>query len=181
MTAAQESLVHRFLPMVRHLAWTMASHIPPGVTEEDDLYQAGVIGLIQAAKSFDPARGLRFATHATWRVRGAMLDHLRDLDWVPRLARQRGEDVPRWLALPEGGVADHSDPTEGIRREDFWLEVTRGMIPVEREVIRLSYREGIPLWKIGAMLGFCEVNAGQIRRRALAHLRGRIINGCELL
>ena len=76
------------LTLVRKLASMMISRLPASV-ELDDLVQVGMIGLIEAAQQFDPAQGVLFETFASQRVRGAMLDELRRLDWRPRQLRQQ--------------------------------------------------------------------------------------------
>jgi RNA polymerase sigma factor FliA len=84
----REALVEAHLPQVKFLAERLAAKLPPTV-DRDDLIGAGVMGLLDAADKFDPARGVQFKTYAELRVRGAMLDSLRSLEWVPRSLRQR--------------------------------------------------------------------------------------------
>lgn len=86
-----EGLVRHHLPLVKRIANHLLARLP-GSVELSDLLQAGMIGLIEAARLHDPASGASFETYATIRIRGAMLDDLRRMDWVPRsvhrLARQ---------------------------------------------------------------------------------------------
>ena len=87
----RERLVQETLPLVARVAGAIGSRLPHCV-EMADLTQAGVLGLLDAADKFDRAKGVRFATYAELRIRGAILDSLRGLDWVPRsLRRQRRE------------------------------------------------------------------------------------------
>lgn len=87
----RERLVQETLPLVARVAGAIGSRLPHSV-EMADLTQAGVLGLLDAADKFDRAKGIRFATYAELRIRGAILDSLRGLDWVPRsLRRQRRE------------------------------------------------------------------------------------------
>lgn len=88
----RSQLVESHLPKVRYIADRIAAKLPPSV-ERDDLYGAGVIGLIEAADRFDPARGIAFTTFAELRVRGAILDSLREIDWASRAARRRSREV----------------------------------------------------------------------------------------
>jgi RNA polymerase sigma factor for flagellar operon FliA len=74
------------VPMVQRIARQMASRLPPGVSV-DDLVQAGMIGLMEATRRFDEAQGVVFEAFATPRIRGAILDELRTLDWTPRRNR----------------------------------------------------------------------------------------------
>ena len=86
--AAEQSLLEQ-LPMVRCLARRIHGHLPRNV-EYDDVYSAGVIGLIDASAKFSSAKNVTFASYAQFRVRGAILDSLRKLDWAPRGMRQQG-------------------------------------------------------------------------------------------
>lgn len=79
----QEQLVVQYLPLVRQHAGRLALGLPAHVSR-DDLIQAGVLGLLDALARFDPGRGVRFEAFAALRIRGAMLDELRRLCWLPR-------------------------------------------------------------------------------------------------
>ena len=89
-----EPLLQRFAPLVGRLARQLVAKLPPSV-ELDDIVQAGMIGLMDAARRFKEGQGAQFETFATQRVRGAMLDELRQNDWAPRTVRrtQRTLDV----------------------------------------------------------------------------------------
>jgi RNA polymerase sigma factor FliA len=82
------SLVEHYLPLVRTAAARMYARLA-GQVELDDLISSGTIGMMGAIKSFDAGRGVKFETYCLPRVRGAMLDELRSMDWVPRLARAK--------------------------------------------------------------------------------------------
>ena len=85
------ALIEEHVSLVRYLAARVGAKLPPGV-EVDDLVGAGMLGLIDAAEKFDPARGTRFRTYAERRIRGSILDHLRSLDWAPRSLRRRARE-----------------------------------------------------------------------------------------
>jgi len=89
---SREDLILSHLPKVRFIADRIAAKLPPSV-ERDDLYGAGVVGLIDAVERYDAARGIAFTTFAEKRVRGAILDNLRSLDWASRSTRRRGRAV----------------------------------------------------------------------------------------
>lgn len=88
----RETLVTSHLSKVKYIADRMAAKLPPAV-EREDLYGAGVIGLLDAVERFDPTRGITFTTFAEMRVRGAILDSLRALDWASRTVRRRAKEV----------------------------------------------------------------------------------------
>ena len=85
-----ETDVLRHLPLVQTVVDRVAAHLPPHV-DKDDLFNAGVIGLIDALTRFDSSRDNTFSTYAVLRIRGAVIDELRARDWVPRGARERAK------------------------------------------------------------------------------------------
>jgi RNA polymerase sigma factor for flagellar operon FliA len=89
-------LLKQYLPLVRNVAGRMAIGFPRSV-ELADLINTGVIGLVEAFRNFDPTRGVKFETFAVPRIRGAILDELRALDWVPRSTRARSREIERAL------------------------------------------------------------------------------------
>jgi RNA polymerase sigma factor for flagellar operon FliA len=89
-------LVEHYLPIVRYTAERVAVNLPQSV-ELDDLMSAGLFGLIEAIKSFDLGRGVKFKTYCSWRIRGAILDELRANDWVPRLVRTKASQLEKMI------------------------------------------------------------------------------------
>jgi RNA polymerase sigma factor for flagellar operon FliA len=87
-----EQLVRANLPLVGHIVRETLSRVP-GHVSHDDLTSAGMLALVQAAEGFDEGRGASFATYASVRVRGALLDELRGLDWASRSVRRRARQV----------------------------------------------------------------------------------------
>ncbi|MFM9904752.1 MAG: sigma-70 family RNA polymerase sigma factor [Pyrinomonadaceae bacterium] len=89
---SRETLIISHLSKVKYIADRIAAKLPPSV-ERDDLYGAGVVGLIDAVERFDISRGVAFTTFAEMRVRGAILDNLRSTDWASRTIRRRGREI----------------------------------------------------------------------------------------
>src|SRR3712207_2134756 len=83
-----EDMIRAHMPLVGHLVREMVSRVPAHVSR-DDLTSAGLVALVAAARGFDPERGVPFGRFAAARVRGALLDELRGLDWASRSVRQR--------------------------------------------------------------------------------------------
>jgi RNA polymerase sigma factor for flagellar operon FliA len=96
----RNELVEYYLPIVRYTAERLRSNLPQSV-ELDDLMSAGLFGLIEAIKSFDMSRKVKFKTYASWRVRGAILDSLRAADWVPRLVRTKASQLDKSMREAE--------------------------------------------------------------------------------
>ncbi len=83
----RDTVVREFLPSIKYHATKLKLRLPPNV-ELDDLVSSGVVGLLDAIERFDSSRGIKFKTYAEFRIRGMMLDYLREMDWFPRSARQ---------------------------------------------------------------------------------------------
>lgn len=88
---ARESLIVRYAPLVKYVAGRLSSTLPRNV-EAADLVSYGVFGLIDAIDKFDLGRGIKFETYAIARIKGAIIDELRALDWVPRSMRSRARE-----------------------------------------------------------------------------------------
>ena len=88
----RNALIEQYLPLVRYHAERVWSRLPDEV-DLDDLVSSGVFGLMDAIDAYDPARGVKFETYCVPRIRGAMLDELRNMDWVPRLVRSRARKL----------------------------------------------------------------------------------------
>src|SRR3954453_7712326 len=91
---ARERLVVAYSPLVKYVAGRMGSGLPAPV-EEADLISYGLGGLISAIQRFDLSREIKFETYAITRIRGAIIDELRTLDWVPRSVRARAREFER--------------------------------------------------------------------------------------
>lgn len=90
--ADKDTLLTEHMPLVKRLAHHMKAKLPPSV-EVDDLVQAGMIGLLDAISRYEETHGAQFETYAVLRIRGAMLDELRNSDWLPRSLRQNMRKV----------------------------------------------------------------------------------------
>ena len=97
---ARERLVVAYSPLVKFIAGRMASGLPSHV-EESDLISYGLLGLIGAIERFEPERDIKFETFAVARVKGAIIDELRSLDWVPRSVRARAREIEKAHAALE--------------------------------------------------------------------------------
>lgn len=97
----REEIILRYLPLVKYVAGRVAISLPPHV-ELDDLVSYGIFGLMEAIDRFDPGRGVKFETYAVARIRGAILDGLRALDWLPAGIRQKAKAVEKAYARVEG-------------------------------------------------------------------------------
>ncbi len=94
---AREGLILHYSPLVKFVAGRVGSGLPKNV-DHSDLVSFGTFGLIDAVDKFEPERGFKFETYAVNRIKGAILDELRALDWVPRSVRSRAREIQRTMA-----------------------------------------------------------------------------------
>jgi len=99
----REEIILRYLPLVKYVAGRVSISLPPHV-DIDDLVSYGVFGLIEAIERYDVNRGVKFETYAVARIRGAILDGLRALDWVPSGVRQKARAVEKAYAKIEAAT-----------------------------------------------------------------------------
>jgi RNA polymerase sigma factor for flagellar operon FliA len=90
--SAKKELIENYLPLVHFVSSRMSIGMPKNVTQ-DDLASYGIMGLMDAIDKFDIDRGLQFETYASWRIRGAIIDGLRQGDWVPRSVREKAKKI----------------------------------------------------------------------------------------
>jgi RNA polymerase sigma factor for flagellar operon FliA len=90
----RDALINETLPLIKHIAHRVAARLPANI-EISDLINAGVIGLLDAIEKFEPERNVKFKTYAEVRIRGAILDSLRNLDWAPRSLRKKSKDLEK--------------------------------------------------------------------------------------
>ncbi|HSU89122.1 MAG TPA: FliA/WhiG family RNA polymerase sigma factor [Terriglobia bacterium] len=95
--AERDNLINETLPLIKHIAHRVATRLPANI-EMRDLINAGVIGLLDAIEKFEPERNVKFKTYAEVRIRGAILDSLRNLDWAPRSLRKKSKDLEKIYA-----------------------------------------------------------------------------------
>jgi RNA polymerase sigma factor FliA len=114
---ARAALMEAYLPLVAGVAQALSRRLPP-LVEVGDLESAGVVGLAESIEGFDPARDVKFGTYAQRRVRGAMVDWLRETDWVPRLTRFRA----RWFQRAGDYLAAQFGRPPGREELVGWLK-----------------------------------------------------------
>lgn len=124
----RDALIRQHVPLVRRIAHHMIAKLPPNV-EVDDLIQVGMMGLAEALSRYESAQGVQFETFATQRIRGAMLDELRESDWMSRSSRKSQKDIEN-----------------AVRR----LEQKLGRSPIESEI---AAEMGMPLAEYQSLLG----------------------------
>jgi RNA polymerase sigma factor for flagellar operon FliA len=119
----RDKLVRQYAPLVKYVAGKVAVGMPQNV-EFDDLVGYGVFGLFDAIEKFDPEKHVKFKTYAVTRIRGAIFDELRSIDWVPRSVRQKTREVEDAVRRLEASLGRSASDTEiakemGLNQKDF--------------------------------------------------------------
>lgn len=184
----RDAIAAHYLPLLRLVAGAVRKrrHVPTEIDAED-MAQDGYAGLHRAVERFDPSRGVRFTSFATWHIRGAMLDAFRGRDWVPRLARHRKERAPEILSLDHavfggcGGRAvrhvtlrpDQSvrEPWSATSEAEQFERLISGLMPQEKLVLRMLYHDGLPIGVVAKRIGTDRSRISQVRDGALEYLR----------
>jgi RNA polymerase sigma factor FliA len=140
--AQRDELILKYAPLIKYIAHRLAMRLPPHISCES-LISAGVIGLMDALNKYDPEKNVQFKTYAEFRIRGAMLDELRAMDWVPRSIRQKATQLEKtYLSLERkngGPVEDDAVAKElNLSLEDYYglLNEVRGVPLLDIETIR---------------------------------------------
>ena len=127
----EKELIERFLPLVRNVVERIKLTLPLHI-DADDLYSVGVIGLIAAVRKYDPAQGNTFAGYAAMRIRGAVLDELRRMDWCPRRTRARARKLKESINTLEQKLGHTASEDEvckelGLTHKEYtkWLDEVR--------------------------------------------------------
>jgi RNA polymerase sigma factor for flagellar operon FliA len=146
---ARERLVVAYAPLVKYVAVRMGSALPAHV-EEADLISYGLGGLISAIERFDPGRDIRFETYAVGRIRGAIIDELRTLDWAPRSVRTRARELERVNAKLEARL--HRAPTD----EEMAVELSISVKELQDSLLQIANSTIVALdglWTVSAATG----------------------------
>ena len=141
---AREQLVVAYSPLVKYVAGRMSSGLPAHV-EEADLISYGLIGLINAIERFDIEREIKFETYAITRIKGAIIDELRALDWVPRSVRARAREIERAHGKLEHRL--HRTPTD----EEMARELNLSVEEFQESLVKISNSTVVALDELWAV------------------------------
>jgi len=147
----KEELILQHCNLVKYMALRLVSRLPNNV-QVDDLFNAGIIGLIDAMDKFDPNQGIQFETYAKIRIRGAMLDEIRSMDWIPRSLRQKSNELERICFALEQRLGRYPSDEEisqeiGISLDDYFklLDDIKGISLLPEDIHdAVTENRGIP-------------------------------------
>ena len=139
--AEREDLILEHIPLLKHIVGRVGVDLPSSV-DRDDLYGFGMLGLIGAADSWDPTRGLKFSTYAYTRMRGAMLDELRKLDFLPRGRRDKVRGGERAVSELEQRNGVPPTPEELAAHLDITPEELDEVLCSAKTALEASIDEG---------------------------------------
>lgn len=144
----RERLIREFAPVVKAMAHRLAFRLPAHLDAED-LISAGVIGLMDAMTKFDPTREAKFKTYAEFRIRGAMLDEIRSMDWIPRSVHQRigllqktHAELLRKLGRPPTDEETAKALDMSVAELDDFLSRSQGAVLVSIEDLGIQESDG---------------------------------------
>src|SRR5919206_831287 len=140
----RERLVVAYSPLVKYVAGRTAAGLPPHV-EEADLISYGLVGLISAIERFDLEREIKFETYAITRIKGAIIDQLRSLDWVPRSVRARAREIEKVHAKLEHQL--HRTPTD----EEMARELKISIDEFQEALVKISTSTVVALDELWAV------------------------------
>ena len=144
-SSLREEMIEKYTPLIKYIAHRMAMRLPPHISA-DDLFEAGAIGLLDALDKFDPNKKVQFRTYAEFRIRGAMLDELRSLDWVSRSVRQKAariEKAYQALEKKKGCSVEDDEVAEemGISLEEYYklLNASQGVSLLDIDSVSMKF------------------------------------------
>jgi RNA polymerase sigma factor for flagellar operon FliA len=144
-TQNRDEMILEYTPLIKYVAYRLAMRLPPHISI-DDLISAGVIGLMDALTKFDPGKKVEFKTYAEFRIRGAMLDELRSMDWVPRSVRQKATQIERTINQLEKKKGRSVEDEEialamGISLDNYYVMMKdlRGLSPFDMEEVQKRF------------------------------------------
>lgn len=139
----REELIMKYAPLVKYISDRLATRMPSHISR-DDLNSAGIIGLFDAIENFDSSRGIKFETYASYRIRGAILDEMRKLDWVPRSVRKEIQKIEAAITAIQAKLGRTPEDEEIALEMGVSLETYYKMIDRAHNVNLLSLDEPVP-------------------------------------
>jgi RNA polymerase sigma factor for flagellar operon FliA len=139
----RNTLIEKYLPLVRSIAERIAAKLPSSV-DSQDLQSAGIFGLMHSIRGFDLERGVRFETYCVGRIRGAILDELRHLDWVPRVVRSKANRLDAAERELERELGRRPSPAELASHMNLPVKEVEGLVCKAKPMNMVSLNTDLP-------------------------------------
>ena len=173
-TDQKETLVHQYADLVKKMAYQIKAKLPASV-EADDLIQAGMMGLLDAAGKYQDNQGAQFKTYATQRIHGAIMDELRSAELIYFEDVHKNEEEDHFL---DRFIQNNkSDVINGLLSRDFKeaLKESIDALPErEKMLMGLYYEQELNLKEIGAVMSVTESRVSQMHSQAVARIRATL-------
>lgn len=140
---AKDKLLVEYAHLVKYITNRLAINLPKSV-DRNDLTSAGVLGLIKAVETFEPERGFKFETYAGHKIRGAILDELRALDWVPRSVRQKSRELQKVFVKLENELGRAPYDDEVCESMNITMQEYEEMLAEVTPTTIISLEEAMP-------------------------------------
>ncbi|MGB9767038.1 MAG: sigma-70 family RNA polymerase sigma factor [Sulfurihydrogenibium sp.] len=155
-TNNKNEIIKEFLPKIRYIVKSLKHENLPAIVEEEDLVQVGVLGLYDALEKYDPSKGIKLSTYAEIRIRGYIIDHLRQLDFVPRSVRSKVKNLENKITELETKLGRQAKTEEiaeylGMDLEEYmkYAEAASNKVFVSLDAdISKEDDESLHLWEI---------------------------------
>jgi RNA polymerase sigma factor for flagellar operon FliA len=146
---SREKLILNYAPLVKYVAGRVSSGLPPNI-EYADLVSYGIFGLIDAIEKYDPDRGIKFETYAIARIKGAIIDELRSIDWVPRSIRFKARELEKSYVVLENELKRLPNDEEVAKHMNIPLEELHQLLQQMSFISLVALDE---LWNVGGDKG----------------------------
>jgi RNA polymerase sigma factor for flagellar operon FliA len=165
----REESLRRYAPLVKYVVDRIATSLPKSI-EKEDLVNTAIIGLFDALEKYDPDRGTKFETYAIWRIKGAVLDELRSLDWVSRTTRRKARNLERICCALDQKLGRTATEPEIAKEMGITLHELLRLIEEVRGSVVLSLDQAIPVDEDHDLTGLADMIEDDDSPNALAKI-----------
>ena len=182
-TQKRDELVKKHLNLVSFIVSRLAIGLPSWI-DKRDLISSGVLGLIDAAKNFDPKKGVKFATYASTRIKGAIIDELRSLDWIPRSTREKSKRIEETILSLIGSLERFPTDSEiadrlgwDMKKYNSTIDQISGTTLLSLDEIIIISSSGDTIKRIDTLRGEGKSPLANIENRELLDNLVKVIRG----
>ena len=152
----KDEALKRYAPLVKYVVDRIASSLPKSI-ERDDLVNTAMIGLFDALEKYDEGRGTKFETYAIWRIKGAVLDELRSLDWASRTTRRKAREIERVCQTLDQKLGRAATEQEMADAMGFSLHEFVRLLEEVRGTVLLSLDQGMQIDDDHELAGLADI------------------------